>query len=226
MNRAAALRDLGEVQQAREELGLLVGLNDEDTIPAVARGRARYHLALCQWRLGDREAALREAEQSLKAYGEEPELAPLKQQTEQLLADLKDNKALPPLAKVDTTAALENARVRFRAAADLATLPLNRSVLPLLDQLLGPAPSTEEVFVTLDRQYREAGKPGVWFLPLTEPIAPHLDETPGPGGAAEAGMKTRFRRGVCLAAFSNSGRFMTTAMSPATTRSAPRACIS
>jgi hypothetical protein len=46
--------------------------------------------------------------------------------------------------------------------------------------MLGPAPSTDEVLETLDRQYREAGKPAVWFLPLTEPIAPHLDELLGP----------------------------------------------
>jgi tetratricopeptide (TPR) repeat protein len=176
MNRAAARRELGEVEQARKELRLLAGLNDGDTIPALAKGRARYHLALCQWRLGDRDAAQREAEESLQAYGDASDVAPLKQQTEQLLADLKDNKPLPPLAKVDTVAALEHARVRFRARADLATLPLNQSALPLLDQLLGSARSTKEVFETLDRQYREAGKPAVWFLPLSEPIAPHLDE--------------------------------------------------
>jgi hypothetical protein len=29
------------------------------------------------------------------------------------------------------------------------------------------------------RQYRAHGKPAVWFLPLTEPIAPHVDEQLG-----------------------------------------------
>ena len=46
--------------------------------------------------------------------------------------------------------------------------------------MLGPAPSTREVFETLDRQYREQDKPEIWFLPLNKPIAPHLDELLGP----------------------------------------------
>ncbi len=50
---------------------------------------------------------------------------------------------------------------------------------PLLDQILGPARPTKEVLDALDRQYREQGKPPVWFLPLNEPIAPHLDELLG-----------------------------------------------
>lgn len=181
MNRAAALRELGEVERAREELRrLLSGLNEGEEISAVSQGRAGFHLALCEWRLGDREAAQREAEESLKAYGEASYLGALKQQSKQLLADLRDNKALSPLAKVDTAAALENARVRYRARAELATLPLNQSALPLIKQMLGRAASTEEVFETLDRQYREQGKPAVWLLPLSEPIAPHLDELLGP----------------------------------------------
>jgi hypothetical protein len=102
------------------------------------------------------------------------------QQTEQLVADLKDNKPLPPLAKVDAAAALERARLRFQARTELATHPLDQPAVTWIDQMLGPAQSTEEVFETLDRQYREQGKPAVWFLPLNEPIAPHLDELLGP----------------------------------------------
>ncbi len=185
MNRAAALRELGDVEQARDELRLLSGLKEGDTIPALTKGRARYHLALCEWRLGDRDAAQREAEESLKAYGDDDAAVPQKKQTEQLLADLKDNKPLPPLAKVDPVAALEQARGRFRARADLAALPLNQSALPLLDQMLGPAKSTKEVFETLDRQYREQNKPEIWFLPLNKPIAPHLDELLGPVSKTE-----------------------------------------
>ena len=181
MNRAAALRELGEVEPARDELRkLLSGLREGDTITTLAKGRARYHLALCEWRLNDREAAQHEAEESLKEYGDDEDSAALKQQTEQLLADLKENKPLPPLAKVDVVAALEQARVRFRARAELAALPLDQSALPLLDQMLGPAESTKQVFEELDRQYREQGKPEIWFLPLTEPIAPHLDQLLGP----------------------------------------------
>ena len=50
----------------------------------------------------------------------------------------------------------------------------------MLDQVLGPARSTKEVFDALDRDYRKQGKPAVWFLPLKEPIAPHLDQLLGP----------------------------------------------
>ena len=54
-----------------------------------------------------------------------------------------------------------------------------------LDRRLGPAPPVREVLAELDRQYREQGKPPVWFLPLDEPIGPHLDELLGPPDAGE-----------------------------------------
>ncbi len=181
MNRAAALRELGEVEPARDELRkLLSGLREGDAITPLAKGRARYRLALCEWRLNDRDAAQREAAESLKAYGDDKDSAAVKKQTEQLLADLKENKLLSPLTKVDATAALAQARAKLKAQADLAKLPVDQSALPLLDQMLGPAKSTKEVFEELDRQYREQNKPKVWFLPLSEPIAPHLDELLGP----------------------------------------------
>ncbi len=93
---------------------------------------------------------------------------------------MKESKPLPPLAKGNAVAALEQARGRFRARADLATFALNQSAVPLLDQMLGRARSTTEVFETLDRQYREQNKPEIWFLPLNKPISPHLDELLGP----------------------------------------------
>ena len=147
------------------------------------KGRARYHLALCQWRLGDRVAAQRSAEESLAAYDRAPKANPvdpgIRQQSEELLAAVKDGKAPPPLAAIDAPAALEAARARYRAREALTKLPLNQKAAPLLDQILGPARPTKEVFDALDRQYREQGKPAVWFLPLDQPIAPHLDELLG-----------------------------------------------
>ncbi|ADJ28834.1 tetratricopeptide TPR_2 repeat protein [Nitrosococcus watsonii C-113] len=59
-------------------------------------------------------------------------------------------------------------------------LPLDQPVASHLEKLLGPAPSTQDVLNALDRQYREQGKPPVWFLPLGEPISPHLHELLGP----------------------------------------------
>lgn len=50
----------------------------------------------------------------------------------------------------------------------------------LLDRMLVPAKPLQEVLDELDRQYREQGKPAVWFLPLDEPISPHLDQLLGP----------------------------------------------
>ena len=108
---------------------------------------------------------------------DDADFAGVKKQTEQLLSDLKGNK---PILKVDAVTALKQARARFRARADLATFPLNQSALPLLDQMLGPAKSTQEVFEELDRQSREHNKPPVWFLSPCEPISPHLDELLGP----------------------------------------------
>jgi tetratricopeptide (TPR) repeat protein len=56
---------------------------------------------------------------------------------------------------------------------------LYEPIAPHLGKLLGPAKSVREVLDQLDRQYREQGKPAVWFLSLEQP-APHLDELLGP----------------------------------------------
>ena len=147
-------------------------------------GRARYHLALCQWRLGDRAAARKSAEESLAAYDAAPKAEPvdpgIRRQSEDLLAALKEGKAPPPLAAIDAKAALAAARARYQAREALSKLGLNQEAAPLLDQILGPAEPTREVLDALDQQYREQGKPAVWFLPLDEPIAPHLDQLLGP----------------------------------------------
>jgi tetratricopeptide (TPR) repeat protein len=194
MNRAAALRELGETAQAHDALQrLLSELPQHAAIPAFTKGLAHYHLALCQWRLGDRAAAQREAEQSLIAYGQvssqDPRTADMIAESQQLLADLKENKMPPPSPKVDAAAELENARTRFQAREALATLPLDQPIVAHLDKLLGPASSTQEVLDALDRQYREQGKSPVWLLPPGEPLAPRLDELLGPvtEGRAEKG---------------------------------------
>lgn len=184
MNRAAALRELGEVKQGREELRqLLPEVGEDIETPAFLQGRSRYHLALCDWRLGDNDAAKHEAEESLKAYEKEfneiASLAAMKGQTRQLLSNLEENKSPPPLPNVDSAAELNVARARFQARQTLATLPVDQPVGPYLKNLLGPAKSTQEVLDALDRQYREQGKPAVWFLPLSEPISPYLDELLG-----------------------------------------------
>jgi tetratricopeptide (TPR) repeat protein len=185
MNRASALRELGFIAQARDELVRLLPQLDQD--PAVSsgtKGRARYHLALCQWRLGDPASAQRSVEESLATYDLAPKANQAdparRRQSEELLGDLKANKAPPPLAAIDATAALEAARARYRAREALTNLPLNQQAAPLLDKMLGQARSTDEVFDALDRYYGEHGKPTVWLLPLKDPIAPHLDRLLGP----------------------------------------------
>ena len=181
INRAAALRELGEVELARDELGILIAEVEKDAATSArTKGLSHYHLALCEWRLGDHAAAARETEESLQALGDEAELAPAKKQTEELLADLKADKPAPPPPTFDPKAKLDSARRRLRARFELAALPLAESASPLIDEILGPAKSTQEVFDALDRQYREDGKSEVWFLPLDKPIAPHLDELLGP----------------------------------------------
>jgi hypothetical protein len=64
--------------------------------------------------------------------------------------------------------------------ASAVDIGLNEPITPYLEKLLGPTKSTQEVLNELDRQYREAGKFGIWFLPLSEPISPRLDELLGP----------------------------------------------
>jgi tetratricopeptide (TPR) repeat protein len=142
MNRAAAMRELGLITQARDELvRLLAELDQASALDSTAKGLARYHLALCQWRLGDRASARRSAEASLAAYDTAPKADPvdpaLRQQSEELLAAVKAGKDPPPLAAIDAPAALETARARYRARAALTKLPLNQKTAPLLDQILG-----------------------------------------------------------------------------------------
>jgi tetratricopeptide (TPR) repeat protein len=73
MNRAAALRELGLIGQARDELSkLLPELEKTPAADPLTIGRARYHLALCRWRLGERVAAQKSAEESLAAYDGAP----------------------------------------------------------------------------------------------------------------------------------------------------------
>jgi tetratricopeptide (TPR) repeat protein len=184
MNRAAAMRELGLITQARDELvRLLPELDQASGVDSTTKGLAHFHLGVCQWRLGDRAAAQRSAEQSLAAYDAAPKANPvhpaLRRQSEELLAAVKAGKAPPPLAKIDAHSALEAARARYRAREALTKLPLDQKAAPLLDQVLGPARSTQEVFDALDRDYREKRKPAAWFLPLDQPIAPHLDELLG-----------------------------------------------
>jgi hypothetical protein len=172
------------IAPARDELlRLLPELERLPATDSMWKGRARYHLAFCQWRLGDRAAALRSAEESLAAYDGSPKANPidpaLRRQSEALLADVKSGKVPPPLAAVAEEAALEAARARYRAREELTRLALTEKAAPVLDRILGPARPTKDVLEALARQYREQGKPPVWFLPLNEPIAPHLDELLG-----------------------------------------------
>jgi tetratricopeptide (TPR) repeat protein len=148
MNRAAALRELGLVTQACDELsGFALEIEKTPAAEPVVKGRARFHLALCQWRLGDRQAAQKSAEESLAAYNGAPKDKPvdrgLRQQSEKLLTDLKEGKDPPPLAQIDAQAALEAVRAHFRAREALTKLPVDQKAAPLLDEVLGPAKSTK-----------------------------------------------------------------------------------
>jgi tetratricopeptide (TPR) repeat protein len=185
MNRAVALRELGLLEQARDELSrLLPELEKTPAADPLMRGGARFHLALCQWRLGERAAAQRSAEQSLASYDGATKAKPVnpdfRRQSEELLGALKDGKVPPPPAAIDAPAALEAARDRYGARAELMKVGRRQPAAPLLDRILGPAKPMKEILDTLDRQYREQGKPAIWFLPLTEPMAPHLDQLLGP----------------------------------------------
>jgi tetratricopeptide (TPR) repeat protein len=181
INRAAALRELGLAEEAREELArLLPELEKTPAADSLMKGHAHGQLAVCQWCLGERAAAQKSAERSIAAYDGAPTEKPVdpdsRKQSEELLADLKAGKAPPPIAKVNARAALDVARRQYRAREALTKLGLNRPAAPLLEQILKPAKPTKEAFDSLDRQYRAQRKPAVWFLPLDQPISPHLDE--------------------------------------------------
>jgi hypothetical protein len=52
----------------------------------------------------------------------------------------------------------------------------DETIAEQLDAILGPARPVEEVLKALDEQYRAEGRPVLWFLPLSKPFWPHLDE--------------------------------------------------
>ncbi len=53
-------------------------------------------------------------------------------------------------------------------------------ITPEIEDMLGPAKPIDEVLAALDQRYRDEGRPSIWFLPQSEPLAPHLDELLGP----------------------------------------------
>ena len=70
-------------------------------------------------------------------------------------------------------------------------------IVPEVERLLGPAKPVADVLSSLDRQYKEQGKPAVYFLGPKEPIAPHLDELLRPNGdRTECAGVAAFRRGA------------------------------
>jgi hypothetical protein len=56
------------------------------------------------------------------------------------------------------------------------------------------AVDAQEVLDALDRSYREQKKPAVWFLPLNQPIARHLDELLGPANSVKQVMESLDRQ--------------------------------
>ena len=232
MNRAAALRSLGGLEQARDDLTQIVSdMQQAVETPAAVLGKCYYHLAFCEWRLGNTEAARNAAAQSIEVYERVPKDSPVPppilQQPRRMLTDLESGKEPPRRKDVEVEAELAKARASFAASQRLANLPLDKRVSPHMDQLLGPSklaadtdktiaaqidevlgPSklavepdktiaeqldavlgrarpVEEVLKALDERYRAEGRPEIWFLPLDEPISPHLDELLGPVASTE-----------------------------------------
>jgi Tetratricopeptide repeat len=66
---------------------------------------------------------------------------------------------------------------RIKSASEGTEKPA--PIVPEVVRLLGPAKPVADVLSSLDRQYKEQGKPTVYFLGPKEPIAPHLDELLG-----------------------------------------------
>lgn len=190
MNRGGALRNLGALEQAREELTETAStMRQSGDTSATVLGNCLFHRALCEFRLGMTNEAKATVAESLQVYDDAPQNSPvsegLVEQSRKLLADLEDGKERPPRVEVDVEAELRRARERFEAAQKLATLPLDEPTDELMGQMLGPAKSVDDVLKELDEQNRKDDNPAVWFLPLDEPISPHLDELLGPIQEAE-----------------------------------------
>jgi tetratricopeptide (TPR) repeat protein len=184
LTRAAATRELGLVEQSRDQFSkLLLEVGRLPGSASILDGLIRYQLALCYWRLGDRAAAQRAARESLVVYDSLPKsevVGPaLRRQSDELLGIVNSGQAPAPPSALDAPAALLAARDRYRACVELTRLGLDHEAVPIVARILGPARPVTEVLQMLDRRYRDEGKPAVWFLPLNKPISPHLDELIG-----------------------------------------------
>ena len=74
----------------------------------------------------------------------------------------------------DSSSLSPKSQARIEAASE-GTDKLS-PIVPEVERLLGPAKPVAEVLASLDRRYKEQGKPQIYFLKPNEPIAPHLDE--------------------------------------------------
>ena len=125
------------------------------------------------------ESAVAELRKSVDEYGDQKSSAALKKESEDLLAKIRDGEQPRKLPDVNPEQELKKARSRQTAMSKLAELSDSEPAAPLIDEILGPAKPVEDVFKKLDQQYREQGKSDIWFLPITEPISPHLNELLG-----------------------------------------------
>ncbi len=89
-NLASAWRELGKVEEARQLLSEVIGEWDAAKIPVPgASGRAHYHLALCEFELGDLKEAAKLVRKSIELYDQvqpiSPDLEAYRRQSKELL---------------------------------------------------------------------------------------------------------------------------------------------
>ncbi|MEM7315120.1 MAG: hypothetical protein AAF497_18395, partial [Planctomycetota bacterium] len=184
MNRGVLLRNLGALEQARKELTETAEEIRQCNENSATFGRCMFHRAQCEFWLGLATEAKTSVAKSLKTYRDAPENSPVPEswikQSRQLLADIENGAPSPPRVEVDVEAELKKARERLTAANKLASLSLDQPAAELCQQVLGLARTVDEVLTDLDQQYRNAGKPVIWILPLDRPISSHLDQLLAP----------------------------------------------
>ena len=134
--------------------------------------------------MGETSKAMETIEQSFQAYENASHDHPLQpdhsEELQLLRQHLQAKTPPPPRVAVDIEAELSSAHRWLEVALGFNTHPLDQATEALLSQILGPAESIAEVLAAIDERHRKEGKFPIYFLPLDEPIAPHLDDLLGP----------------------------------------------
>jgi hypothetical protein len=185
VHRAACLRRLGAIAESRAIVKQSIAdIKSRSDIKSFVLGHCYLELAASEWQLGDPMAAREAIVEWQQLSTADPEIAKVAskqiRQSKQIQAILDAGRKAPRVQPISLEDDLKKARAIVKAAEDFVNLLKKESTQNLIDVLLGPTISVEDVLGKLLERSKNDDRPEIYFLPTTEPIGPHLDALLGP----------------------------------------------